>query len=428
MLNLITNLFSEINPILAVFIVTMTLLSAFMGGYALISFLNNFGKYKTPTLPDNPRTRFKVLIPAHNERRVIADCIKSVFESDYPRDMMDVIVLANNCSDDTAEVARQAGAKVVEVEDSRINSKASALSWYFRNSDLMTHKDETLFMVDADNIIDKNALRYLDVSLSKGYKVVQSRCLALNRNASAATGIMAIFFAAENRIWNLPHSNRGQTTLMKGTGCAIKISHLADIGWKVESLSDDVEFSLRTILSGNTIHYNDKATVYAEFATEPETLWKQLRRWYSGQWDVMGRYFPKLVKRMLHDFNSNLMVPFVLLLMPILTVMSIIKLMFIPMINEMIFGNTSTHIAVLSVLSFITVSYSGTVAFSIFVLKLDGQSLNGIWKGILLTPFYGIFAGLNCVYSLINPKKSWEPIKHGLRRGRIKKKSRATNR
>jgi hypothetical protein len=68
------------------------------------------------------------------------------------------------------------------------------------------------------------------------------------------------------------------------------------------------------------------------------------------------------------------------------------------------------------------------VAFSILVLKLDGQKLKGIWKGILLTPFYGVFAGLNCAYSLINPKKNWEPIKHGLRRGRIKKKSRATNR
>ena len=130
--------------------------------YQLVIGLFGFGKYKKDYQDHDPESRFLVLIPAHNEERVIGDIIRNLEEMDYPRELYDYYVIADNCTDRTAEVARKAGARVIETRKETPDAptgKPIALRKALDSLGDYRTRYDLMMVFDADNLMDTNMFR-----------------------------------------------------------------------------------------------------------------------------------------------------------------------------------------------------------------------------------------------------------------------------
>ncbi|WPA89765.1 glycosyltransferase family 2 protein [Moorella sp. ACPs] len=248
----------------------------------------------TRTPPTRPagegKSRFAVLFPAHNEERVIAASIASVKNCRYPKELFDVYVIADNCTDRTAALARQAGAIALERQDPN-RGKQHALKWAFNAIDL--EKYDAVVILDADNRVDPGFLSTLDSELQKGHKVVQGYLETLNPNDSWITANYAYMFWYICRL-NMARSLMGLSSWLAGTGFCISTEVIKRIGWQVETLTDDVEYTCQLILAGERIKFAPGAVVYDQ---KPQLLGNSMRqrlRWIRGQTQVTMRYLPRL--------------------------------------------------------------------------------------------------------------------------------------
>src|SRR5260370_77841 len=129
-----------------------------------------------------PRTRFLVVIPAHDESALIAGTVRSVLATDYPAALRTVVVIADNCTDDTAAKARRAGATCLERVDADRRGKPWALNWLFNTIDLSAYGGVAI--VDADTIVDSRFLRVMDGRLQRGEPPIQRYSATLNTNGA----------------------------------------------------------------------------------------------------------------------------------------------------------------------------------------------------------------------------------------------------
>ncbi|MGI9861337.1 glycosyltransferase [Moorella naiadis] len=236
------------------------------------------------------KSRFAVLFPAHNEEGVIAASIASVKNCRYPKELFNVYVIADNCTDRTAALARQAGAIALERQDPQ-RGKQHALKWAFNAIDL--EKYDAVVILDADNRVDSGFLSALDSELQKGNKVVQGYLETLNPNDSWITANYAYMFWYICRL-NMARSLLGLSSWLAGTGFCISTDVIKRIGWRVETLTDDVEYTCQLILAGERIKFAPGAVVYDQKPLLLENSMRQRLRWIRGQTQVTMKYLPRL--------------------------------------------------------------------------------------------------------------------------------------
>lgn len=261
--------------------------------YHLIWFLLSISVSRKATFnPEgNAKNRFAVLFPAHNEERVIKDSIASAKYCYYPKELFDLYVIADNCTDRTARLARQAGAIVLERQEPK-RGKQHALKWAFNVIDL--EKYDAVVILDADNRVDPNFLYALDRELQNGHQVVQGYLETLNPSDSWVSANYAYMFWYLCRL-NMVRSKIGLSSWLGGTGFCISTSVLKKVGWNVDTLTDDVEYTCELILNGQKVKFVPDAVVYDQ---KPRTLDISLRqrvRWIRGQTQVIAKYLPRLV-------------------------------------------------------------------------------------------------------------------------------------
>ena len=130
-------------------------------------------KLKDKPLKIDKEHKFMAVIPAHNEEMVVGNLIESLQAQNYPKDKYDIYVIADNCTDDTAKVAKEAGAIVLKRFDENHKTKGFALNWFLKQK-IEENADYDAFCVfDADNIVDKNFLKNMNKKLCQGEEVVQ---------------------------------------------------------------------------------------------------------------------------------------------------------------------------------------------------------------------------------------------------------------
>lgn len=276
-------------------------------GFAFIYSLYNviislFGIYKKKSIDTvEPKTSFALLVAAHNEEAVVGDIILSLNKLDYPRELYDIFVIADNCTDKTAKNARAKGAIVYERFDKDKNGKGFALEWMFSKIFKMEKKYDSVVIFDADNVAAKNFLKEMNKKLSEGYKVVQGYLDSKNPKDTWITACYSISFWQNNRMFQLARNNMGISSQLGGTGLCIDIEILKKLGWGVSCLTEDLEFTCKLVFNGYKVGFAHNAVVYDE---KPLTLiqsWSQRRRWMQGYADVSGRYFFKLLKKGLKE-------------------------------------------------------------------------------------------------------------------------------
>ncbi|EKQ51172.1 MULTISPECIES: glycosyltransferase family 2 protein [unclassified Clostridium] len=298
--------------------------------YLLLSIVGLFRRKETKNY--TPKNKFALLIAAHNEEVVVGSLIESMLKLDYPKEMYDVFVIADNCTDDTAKIAKGYGVNVCERFSKDKRGKGYALEWMFAKLFAMEKQYDAVAIFDADNLVHKDFLKEMNSKMLEGYKVVQGYIDSKNPEDSWIAASYSIGFWTQNRMNQLAKANLGLTSQIGGTGFAIETNTLKKLGWGATCLTEDLEFTCKLVLNGEKVGWAHDAIIYDEKPLKLNQSWSQRKRWMQGFTDVASRYFFKLIKKAIMDrkfyvFDCALYVlqPFVTVLIGISTVLTLIQ-------------------------------------------------------------------------------------------------------
>ncbi|GAB6172457.1 glycosyltransferase family 2 protein [Paradesulfitobacterium aromaticivorans] len=244
-----------------------------------------------------PEKSFAVVVAAHNEEAVIGPLVENLFQMDYPRELFDVFVVADNCSDKTALIARDAGANVHQRFNNVKKGKGYALEWMFNRLFRMERQYDAVIIFDADNLVKENFLIEMNSKLCHGDKIVQCYLDSKNPFDTWVTNTFSIAFWLTNRLLQLSRYNLGLSNVLGGTGMCISIDVLKQMGWGATSLTEDLEFSMKALSHGIKTTWAHDAVVYDEKPLTFAQSWRQRKRWAQGQVDVAGRYLIPLLTK-----------------------------------------------------------------------------------------------------------------------------------
>jgi 1,2-diacylglycerol 3-beta-glucosyltransferase len=211
---------------------------AFASSYLLLLTLRS--RRTEPPTCSAPRTRFQVIVPAHDEARGISQTVASLAAVDYPRDLFEIVVVADNCSDETAARARAAGARVLERFDEKLRGKGYALAHAFEAS-LAGGGTDAVVVVDADTVVSPNLLRAFDVRLQAGAKAVQADYAVRNPEEGWRTRLMAIAFGMFHVVRSAGRENLRLSCGLRGNGMCFATTVLREVPHDAFSVVEDLE-------------------------------------------------------------------------------------------------------------------------------------------------------------------------------------------
>jgi cellulose synthase/poly-beta-1,6-N-acetylglucosamine synthase-like glycosyltransferase len=262
-----------------------------------------------------PRTRFDLVVPAHDEEGGIAATVQSLLAVDYPPTMRRIVVVADNCSDETARRAVAAGATVLERRDASRRGKGYALQFAFERS-VATEDVDAVVVVDADTKVAPNLLRAFDVRLRRGAAAVQAEYGVENRDSSWRTRLMHIAFTLFHGVRCRARERLGLSVGLRGNGMAFAVSLLRSVPHDAFSIVEDVEYGVRIGLEGYRVHYAGETGVFGQMVSSGAASESQRRRWEGGRWALASKHATRLVagglrrrSPMLLDLAADLLVP-----------------------------------------------------------------------------------------------------------------------
>jgi len=281
----------------------MVVLSVFLGLVAAVlllptvSDLNSLVRIALGRRPHvrRPARPPKILfiVPAHDEELLIESCLRSLTSLDYPRALYDVTVIADNCRDRTATLARAAGAQCLERHDPTQPGKPRAIAWALPQ--LATHQYDGVVIIDADATVDQGFARALATANPLRDRVVQPYNDVYNRRENALTRMAAVFAAATYRI-SFRLKRRAGFNVPVSAGMCIGAGVLAAHPWNAFSLSEDWELYARLTTAGVPIDYVESAHLYAQEARSLHQSASQRQRWTAGRVAVLCTTYPTLAR------------------------------------------------------------------------------------------------------------------------------------
>ncbi|WP_442601671.1 glycosyltransferase family 2 protein [Paenibacillus sp. KN14-4R] len=263
---------------------------ALYGAYQLV--LAFFG-YRLPKKRQEhaPKKSFAVLVAAHNEEQVVGALIDNLKEMNYPKDLYDIFVIADNCTDRTAEIAREKGVYACERHNKNQRGKGYAVEWMFKELWKRPRQYDAVVIFDADNLASPDYLTHMNNDLCNGSKVIQAYLDTKNPNDSWITAASAITYWYCNRLWQMPRVRLGMANYLGGTGMCFDAALLKEMGWGATSLVEDLEFTMRCVQRNIYPTFNYDAKVYDEKPLTFKASCKQRLRWMQGHFSVARRYF-----------------------------------------------------------------------------------------------------------------------------------------
>jgi len=243
--------------------------------------------------------RYAVVVAARNESGVIGELLESIRAQKYPKELLDIFVVADNCTDDTAAVARTCGAAVFERSDMQNVGKSYALNYAFhriKDTCGIRHYDAYL-VFDADNVIDPNYVREMNAVFDGGYRVVTSYRNSKNYGYNWISAGYALWFLRESKYLNGARMLCHTSCAISGTGFLVSSAIIEkDGGWKYNLMTEDIEFTVDKVIGGETFGYCETAVLYDEQPVDFRTSWNQRMRWTKGFYQVMRDYGGRLLR------------------------------------------------------------------------------------------------------------------------------------
>ena len=254
---------------------------------------------KPPQLTAKKNHRYAVIVAARNENAVIGDLIHSIRVQNYPQELIDIFVVADNCTDNTAAVAQEAGAIVFPRFNKEHIGKGYALDYGFSciRQHYSENEYEAYFVFDADNVLDVNYFREMNKTFDNGAVASTSYRNSKNYGSNWITAGYAVWFMREAKYLSQARLTLGTSCAVSGTGFFISAKIIDEMGgWKYHMLTEDIEFSTASIVRGRRISYTPTAMLYDEQPLTFRDSWNQRFRWAKGFYQVFFTYGKHLVK------------------------------------------------------------------------------------------------------------------------------------
>jgi cellulose synthase/poly-beta-1,6-N-acetylglucosamine synthase-like glycosyltransferase len=389
---------------------TLLLLLLLPLSYLLILALGAVRSASTPkTQGRSPSTRFLVIVPAHNEVSVIQATINCLRAIDYPPHLFSIHIIADHCSDNTAEAARQAGAYVHERNEGPRSGKGAALAWLFQKI-LDKEQCDAVVIFDADTQVDPNFFRVMDWRLVQGDQVIQGQHIIRNPNQGWYPALTWAMFLIDNRFQNLGRSNLGWSAKNMGDSICFQVDILRKVGWG-EGLTEDYHLRFQLLLMGIRIVYEPAAIGYGE---APLT-WSQARaqrvRWLRGTHDTSQKYIKHLIAEGLKRRNWAILDGALQASFPSYSTLSFVVLIVLGIQVPIDYFMESVFIWPL-------ISAWGAVTATLLIYPLVGLSLERApfraYLAILLGPYFILWRTWLALISRLRGKQiTWIRTEHG---------------
>jgi cellulose synthase/poly-beta-1,6-N-acetylglucosamine synthase-like glycosyltransferase len=277
---------------LVIALLALGLPAALSSAYLLLATLLSA---RLPVPPRSDRTmRFDVIVPAHNESAVITRTASSLVRLDWPADRCRIFVVADNCTDDTAALARASGVMVLERQNLSERGKGHALRFAFDHC-LREGWSDALVVVDADSEVSPGLLEAFAARIERGADAVQAHYGVLNPNASWRTRLITIAKGAFHIVRSRARERLHLSCGIRGNGWCVTRRLLLELPFRAFSLTEDVEYGIDLGLAGYRVHYADEAQADGEMVSNTASATKQRQRWEHGRFQLIrSRTLPLL--------------------------------------------------------------------------------------------------------------------------------------
>lgn len=403
--------------IVKVILATMTI-ALFL--YALYFFIIGFFSLTSKPKYGNPdkKDRFAIIIAARNEAAVIGNLVESLSKQNYPKELYDIIVIPNNCTDNTEEVAREQGALVFKCKR-KITSKGEVLSEFFdyllENREDPKNIYDAYCIFDADNLVDPEFLNEMNKARQMGANAAQGYRDTKNPYDTAISSSYAIYYYLANHFYNHPRHHLGLSALISGSGFMISHNLIEKMGgWNTRTMTEDIELTVKCILNGYKVFWVPEAIIYDEQPLTFAQSWKQRKRWTTGLIQSVENYVWPLFKNIFErkSLRSLDMIMFLMALnTQILYILSILLTMLLDY-DLVKIQNINYMYVVYRFAGALLLSYVVCVLVTTLAVKMAKKKPSKMIKGIL---FFWVFVfswvpiNLICMFK---KETVWHQIDH----------------
>lgn len=287
--------------------------------------------FRKKTVAGGKLNKFVVLIPAHNEELVIHHTLESFKKLNYPQDHVKPVVLADNCDDKTAEIARAFGVDVVERQDTDHRGKAYAINYFIDHYAAMLDGYDAITIVDADTLVDTDYFRHISESLNhEEVAIAQGYYGISNPKMGWMTAFMDAAFSVFNHVRPAGRIALGGSMSLKGNGMTFKKAAFLKAHGPVNAITQDLELTIKLLTeSGLTVDYNPQAVVYAEAPNSAKAADSQRSRWEVGRLYTFERWSKKLWDRYTASLEFKYLDAIIDLMIPPLAMVVMLQLLFL---------------------------------------------------------------------------------------------------
>ena len=397
------------------------------------------GIFAKKTYPKTEKKlNYGVIIPARNEEAVVSGLIRSIQRNNYPQENLKIFVIAHNCTDQTAKIARKEGAVVYEYQ----NPDENTMGYAFRRLFSLIDRDfglsgfDGFFLFNADNVLDKDYISRMNDAFVYYNKenIITSFRNSKNFGANLISGLYGMYFAVGCRLESRGRTVAGCSTRVQGTGYLINSDIVKD-GWKYVTLAEDWEFSADQVLLSHNIRYCDDAVFYDEQPTSVRIMWRQRLRWSRGHLIVFYTRIKDLIKGIVspktknrgsvYDICANVLPSTIFFLF--LQVIQVALYLVVPLfdsgvsVKEVFLGNTASIFSsngfLFAMLRSGLSSYFTMMLSAVLIFLVERKRIKkiGFFKKVLVVlcwPLFLIIQFLIDVQALFSLNLTWKPIPH----------------
>ena len=375
------------------------------------------GHCKDKPFPEPTRNlQIAVIICARNEEAVVGNLIDSLKAQDYPADSFEVFLIAHNCTDKTADVGKEHGAVVWEAIQTDRPCKGTALTFAIdKIREEYPDRFDAYCIFDADNLVDPGYLTEINAGLQSGdAQAILGFRDSTNPYDNWVANMCATHWLVVSRAYNMPRRRLGLSCFVEGTGFAFLKECVEPDGWTAHSITEDFEFTAKTILKGKRVTHTLRARFYDEQPTEFDAWLAQLYRWMFGAkknvhfaGKALANLFPRPVQMM--DLFWNSTAPLVSGLVTVATTAVFIYAIITR--TPLIPGTDWTFNLILGA-GAVLGAYLAMFIMAFLSVVYCGKPIGKYMKGMLTYPFFILVATILIIISLFYKDYRYKPLIH----------------
>lgn len=263
---------------------------------------------------DGKNAIFAIIVPAYNEELVIEDLINSVELLDYSKNMYDLIIVADNCTDRTELICNEKKVQCFARHDDNKRGKPYALEWIFKQLDL--DKYDAFNIIDADTVLDRHYLNGMNRQLRSGAEAVQGYFGIKNPDDSWLTRLMVIPGVLKFSIRYFCKNKLNLSCPLMGNGMCFSRRIIKEGGWTAFSITENWEYYIQLALKSYVVHYCQDAIIYSQAEKSLSRGETQRKRWLRGRIGVALDYHRSILKKAIIERSFKLIDVFIELILP----------------------------------------------------------------------------------------------------------------